>query len=409
MISGAALMVERLARGQVAHGHAVIVAAASDHGPAYRANLGGVELVRLPSHPNPFRRQQRFVAWPGPALLTALRQFAPDVVHLHDPLGMGLPGLSVARRLGCPVVLTLHALPSLAALYAPPLPGLARLVEAVTWRFSRAFGARCAAVVLPSAAAAAAVHARGGRAGVIANGVDLDFFTPEPSYDGENRALREKYHLDPELPVILTVGRLDIEKRVPVVVGAAAVALRAAPAQLLVVGDGTQRAALEALARRLGIADRARFAGFVPPEGDLPGLYRLAQVFAIAAENETEGLVVVEAAISGLPVVAVRATSLPDLVDDGRTGYLVAPRDTAAMGRCLLDLVRDPARARAMGLAGRARLAPSHGIETTLARYDQLYTELGAAAWRTADMERWHARAARRGVPRRNHAEWPRW
>jgi glycosyltransferase involved in cell wall biosynthesis len=406
MISGAALMVERLALGQAARGHAVLVAAASEHGLPYRTALAGMELVRLPSHTNPFRRQQRFVAWPGPPLKAALERFRPDLLHLHDPLGMGLPGLEAAQHLGCPAVLTLHALPSLAALYAPPLPGLRRLVEAVTWAFSRAFGARCAAVVLPSAAAAAIVQAHGMQASVVANGVDLYAFSPQPAFPGEAAALRARYGLHPDLPIILSVGRLDLEKRTHVVIRAAAVALRGAQAQLLVVGDGTQRPALEAMCRRLGIADRTRFVGFIPPSGDLAGLYRLAHVFAIAAENETEGLVVVEAAVSGLPVVAVRATSLPSLVDDGRTGYLVAPRDARAMGRRLLELLRDPARALAMGQAGRARLAPSHGLDITLANYDRLYADLAAACQpasaRGAQLE------AQPGAPRVERLEPPR-
>jgi glycosyltransferase involved in cell wall biosynthesis len=389
MISGAALMVERLALGQAAHGHAVLVAAASDHGPAYREAVAGVELVRLASYTNPFRRQQRFVAWPGPPLRAALERFRPEVLHLHDPLGMGLPGLQAAQRLGCPVVLTLHALPSLAALYAPPLPGLRRLVEAGTWAFSRAFCARCASVVLPSAAAAAIVRAHRLQANVVANGVDVGVFSPQPGFPGEAAALRAKYGLDPKLPILLSVGRLDIEKRTHIVIRAAAAALRGAPSQLLVVGDGTRRPALEALSRRLGIADRTHFVGFVPPGEDLAGLYRLAQVFAIAAENETEGLVVVEAAVSGLPVVAVRATSLPSLVDDGRTGYLVAPRDSRAMGTRLLELLRQPALAHTMGLAGRERLAPSHSLDITLANYDRLYAELAATAGQSATGGAW--------------------
>jgi glycosyltransferase involved in cell wall biosynthesis len=263
-------------------------------------------------------------------------------------------------------------------------------------------------VVLPSAAAAGIVRAHGLQAGVIANGVDLDAFSPRPSVPGEAAALRAKYGLDPELPILLSVGRLDLEKRTGVVIRAAAVALRGAPAQLLVVGDGTQRPALEALCRRLGVADRTRFAGFVPPGGDLPGLYRLAQVFAIAAENETEGLVVVEAAVSGVPVVAVRATSLPSLVGDGRTGYLVARRDARAMGARLLELLRDPARARAMGLAGRQWLAPSHSLDVTLANYDRLYADLAAAAWQPAAAGPWPRSGAQPATLRDQRLEPPR-
>jgi glycosyltransferase involved in cell wall biosynthesis len=112
----------------------------------------------------------------------------------------------------------------------------------------------------------------------------------------------------------------------------------------------------------------------------LPGLYRLATVFVMASEVETEGVVVLEAGASGLPIVAVRATSLPEIVDDGRTGCLVPPGDEVAMADRLLELVRDPARARAMGQAGRAKLARSHGFGATVDSYDRLYARLITAA-----------------------------
>jgi glycosyltransferase involved in cell wall biosynthesis len=381
MISGAALTAQQLARGQAARGHAVLVVAASDHGSAYHNTTHGVQVARLRSFPNPLRAQQRFTAWPGPALLATLRSFRPQIIHLHDPLNMGQAALDAARGLGCPAVLTLHALPSLVAAYAPRVLGLPRLVEAVLWAYGQAFTKRCQALVAPSAAVAAVVQARTGRtAELISDGVDLDLFTPTPASATEADDLRRKYRLDPRLPVILYVGRLDMEKRVQLALQAAARVLRAAPAQMLIVGDGTQRAALIELSRRLGIGERTHFAGYVEPSGDLPGLYRLATVFVMASEVETEGVVVVEAGASGLPIVAVRATSLPEIVDDGRTGCLVPPGDEAAMADRLLELVRDPARARAMGQAGRAKLAHSHGFGVTVDSYDRLYARLVAAA-----------------------------
>ena len=73
MISGAALMVQHRARGLAERGHAALVLAASDRGPAYREVADGIEVVRLQAVSNPFRSQQRFAVWPGPALLAALR------------------------------------------------------------------------------------------------------------------------------------------------------------------------------------------------------------------------------------------------------------------------------------------------------------------------------------------------
>src|SRR5579859_294006 len=377
MVSGAAFMVQRLAQGLAGRGHAVLVLAASDRGRAWREVVEGVAVLRLDAMANPFRNRQRFVLWPGPALLAALRQFEPDVVHLHDPLAMGLPGLTAARRLQRPVLLTLHSLPNAITAYAPPVPGLKRLVEAAMWMYGRRFAARCRALVAPSVSAVTAAQRHVGCCPrLIAEGVDLEAFTPEPVFAGEAEVVRRKYGLAPGLPVILHVGRLDVEKRVEVVLHAAAGALRRAPAQLLIVGDGTQRGALTQLSSQLGIGEQTHFAGFVSPMDDLPSLYRLASVFVMASQMETEGLVAVEAAACGLPVVAIQATSMPEIVKHSVTGYLVPPGDVVTMTERLVDLLADPAKARTMGQAGRVKMAQTHDFTQTLAAYEQLYREL---------------------------------
>ncbi len=381
MISGASHFVQRLSQRQAAAGHRALVLAASDRGPSYRDIVQGVSVHRLCAYHNPFRKGQRFVLRPGPVLRAALEDFAPDVVHLHDPLAMGLPGLRAARALGVPAVLTLHALPQVLGAYVPRWPGLQPALMAAAWRFGRVVAAQCAAMVAPSADVAATVYRHTGyEACVVPDAVDLDWFTPRAAVAGEAHALRRRYGLAADVPVILAVGRLDPDKRMAMIVEAMARVVGMTPAQLVIVGDGTVRAALERLTQRLGLAAHVRFTGFVSPLADLPGLYRLAAAFAMASETETLGTVVVEAAASGLPLVAVRATSLPGLVDHGQTGWLVAPRDADEMGRRLLDLLCRPAEARAMGLAGREKMARDYSVDSTVSAYERVYAALAGEA-----------------------------
>lgn len=379
MVSGAALVAQRLAQGMARRGHSVMVLAASDRGHGYQQLEAGVRVVRLRAYRNPARVGQRFVLWPGTAVAQELRAFQPDVIHLHDPLQLGLAGVRIARELRTPVVLTLHAMPGLAAAYAPAVPGLRWAVGAMAWSYGRWLAQFCQGVVVPSQVMGELIaNTTGLEAHVIGNGVDLERFTPHPATAGEGAALRRQYDLDPHLPIILYVGRLDVEKRAEVVVRAAAELLRAGRAQLVLAGDGRQRAALERLSARLGIARRTHFTGFVPVGKTLPGLYRLASAFAIASEVETQGVAVLEAAASGLPVVTVRATSMPELVEDGVTGHLVAPGDSAAIGVRLGELLEQPRRAAAMGLAGREKMARGHSHTLTLEQHDQLYAAVGA-------------------------------
>jgi glycosyltransferase involved in cell wall biosynthesis len=212
---------------------------------------------------------------------------------------------------------------------------------------------------------------------VISNGVDLKRFTPYPAFPGESKALRRAYALDPELPVIIYVGRIDADKQVDLVVQAAARVMHSVDTQLLIVGDGRRQAAMMRLSEKLGIRDRCHFPGFVSATGDLPGLYRLASVFVTASEVETQGLVALEAAATGLPIVAVRAAAIPEIVKDGETGYLVPPRHIDGMARRLALLLRDSVQAEAMGKAGRA-IATNHSLDSSVKAHERLYQSLAA-------------------------------
>ncbi len=107
----------------------------------------------------------------------------------------------------------------------------------------------------------------------------------------------------------------------------------------------------------------------------MPLVYRLATVFAISSRIEAEGIVVLEAAASGLPIVAVRATSMPELVERTGCGYLVEPGDAGGMADRLVDLLRDPPQRERLKQAALA-MARQHSYEITLDRHEALYQRL---------------------------------
>ena len=94
-----------------------------------------------------------------------------------------------------------------------------------------------------------------------------------------------------------------------------------------------------------------------------------------ASEIETQGIVLLEAAASGLPIVAVRATCIPEIVHDRENGYLTEPNNNVVLGNAITDLLMNFDKARKMGQAGR-RLITEHNIQTTLDSYEHLYADL---------------------------------
>lgn len=183
-------------------------------------------------------------------------------------------------------------------------------------------------------------------------------------------------------PRVLSVARLtrgNAYKGVDTLLQAwPAVCERVGAAQLVVVGAGDDRPRLEELAEHLGIMGSVEFTGQIS-DGELAAAYAQAQVFALpgrartgaAAGGEGFGLVFLEAAASGLPVVAGRAAGAVEAVRDGKTGLLVDPDDPQAVARAVADLLDDPDRAAAMGEAGRRWVADAFSFERFRARIDQ--------------------------------------
>ena len=154
---------------------------------------------------------------------------------------------------------------------------------------------------------------------------------------------------------VLFVGRLLPRKGADCIVRAIALARRTEPGITLdVVGTGPEESRLRELASSVA-PGAVRFLGFVDQPG-LPELYRAADVFAFPSRRDQFGIVALEAAASGLPLVASpHAGATTDLVVDGSTGYVVEPTDTASMAERLVRLARDPQARVRMGAAARAR------------------------------------------------------
>lgn len=157
----------------------------------------------------------------------------------------------------------------------------------------------------------------------------------------------------PQPPIrLLVVGRLVAQKGIDLLLDAMALEGRADGWTLRVAGGGRLRDELEGRAAGLGLDERVVFLGHVR---EVWQEYTSADVVVVPSRYEGFCFVAAEAALAGRPVVGTRVSSLPEVVEDGRTGLLVSPEDPAALGRAIRTLVDDPERARAMGLAGRSR------------------------------------------------------
>ena len=297
-----------------------------------------------------FREPQRFI-WPSPAFLgriwEVIEETAAEVVVFGAASPLAVLGPKVAAS-GTPYLVIAHGFEYWLSL----LPGSHTLMRRATARASRVtacseFVGRTVRTAVP----------RDVPVSVLQPGADIIRFRPDlPTQD-----LRELHGVSGR-PLAVCVSRLVTRKGQDVLIRAMSDVHRRIPdAALLIVGGGPQERALKAMASQAP-AHSVVFAGQVPEE-DLPRYYAMGDVFAMPCRTRLAGLevegwgaVFVEAAACGKPVVVGDSGGARESLIDGETGLLVDGTDVAAVARALGSLLAEPALARRMGDAGRARV-----------------------------------------------------
>jgi glycosyltransferase involved in cell wall biosynthesis len=186
--------------------------------------------------------------------------------------------------------------------------------------------------------------------------------------------LRERLAVPREAPLLGIVGRLVPIKEHPTLF-AAMTREEAGAAHLVVVGDGGRRAALEALARDLGLASRVHFLGW---REDLEAILPELDVLICCSRNEGTPVAVIEAMAAGVPVLSTDVGGVGDLLTHGETGWLVPPGDAAALAGGIRELLADPVRRGRMVAAARPAALEAHSEAGLIRRIEALYVALAA-------------------------------
>ena len=294
-----------------------------------------------------------------------------DAIHANYWLS-GIAGHALKHELDIPLVSTFHTLARVKAETGDPEPQRRIDAELAVMRCSDAITASCAAEAQQLQRLYGVPRER---IQLVPPGVIHAFFSP-----GDRRGAQRALGMRADgRPVLLFVGRIQPLKGVDVAIGALA-GLERCDAELLIVGgpsgpDGDVEAAkARALAEELGVDGRIHWIE-PQPHHRLATYYRAADVCVVPSRSESFGLVALEAAACGIPVVAAAVGGLRTLVDHGRTGHLVERRDPDAFADRIAEVLRDEAAAARMGAEAAAH-ARNFTWSTTAARLRRLYADL---------------------------------
>lgn len=206
---------------------------------------------------------------------------------------------------------------------------------------------------------------------VIYNG--LDFSTYQHSSNGN--ALRNELGVDDNMPLVGMIANFNFEiKGHRYFMEAAKSVLEKVPdVEFLLIGDGPLRSKYEEMARRLGVEKKVHFPG---SRSDVPIILPNLTVSVLSSTSEGLSNVILESMAAGMPVVATRVGGNPELVINGTTGYLVPPADSKALAEAILALLKNPAKARSMGVAGKKLVEKKFTVEAMVKSYEDLYQSL---------------------------------
>ena len=379
MINGVAVFSHNLAVGLARRGHEVLVICPSQTGKASTRTEDGVRVCYVKSvnarvypdqiHKVPAKKKLwykhglRVSVFPGREVKRILMDFRPDVVHVQvsDPIGLSV--VAQARKMNIPVVTTEHNQPEVITdpLKMPKL--LKKPANALLSSYFRNRQKKSDFVTMPTKQAINNLLSKreiGVPVAAVSNGVDLSHFQP-----GERT----------KKPTVVYVGRVDPEKKVELVIRAFQEVLKKVPeAELLIAGDGVDRVRLEKLARELKLAKSVKFLGKVlPPE--LYQVYQKGWVFMTASEIETQGIVLVEAAASGLPLIAVNRGAVAEICLDEKNGFLCMPGSVSELSHALKSILTDEKLRKRFSDAS-VKIAAEHDFERTLDRFENIYKKV---------------------------------
>ena len=378
-----AIYVHDINRHLARQGHHVCVVTPGRPGVPARETFDGVDVVRFPfvlpedltygrvaqSKVSKLAKLNRLVTMAR--YLTAQyrhsviegRRFGAQIVHGHWAIPTGPALVAAARRLGLPSVITLHGgdvYVNAAEGYDFPTRWYVRPVLSWTLRKASALTAiseDCKTHALNAGAYEASIS-------VVMNGADLRRFSPAPPDT-------KQPDLGPRM--IFACRQLFPRKGIRFLIEAVAMLKEKYPdISLIVAGDGFERPSLERLARDLGIGARTKFLGWVANK-QLPPYYRGCAVSAIPSLEEGFGIPAAEAMGCEAPVVATDAGGLPEVIENGVTGFVVPKGDAAALADAIDRLLADGVLRMRMGKAGRARALARFDWDLSVKQFASVY------------------------------------
>jgi glycosyltransferase involved in cell wall biosynthesis len=299
-----------------------------------------------------------------PSLFKLVKKIQPDVIHSHFLADTGLAAIIVGNTLKIPVITSLLG----KDIFDPIDPVPKKWHKNLVWLMKKS-----SKVVSCSNDQKARAYAMGvsSEIDIIPHGVDIQRFTPQISNE-----IDFKNKLGIQGPIILSVQRLHSRKGLNYLIDAVPSVLKKIPsAQFIIVGKGPEKTNIENKIENLGIENNVKLVGFVI-DSELPMYYAYCNLFVLHSIYEAFGIVLLEAMASEKPVISTTVGGIPEVVQHGKSGILVPPKNATALATAIIKLLSDSKSAEEMGQYGRKLTEIEFNWDIIAKKYLEMYVDL---------------------------------
>jgi glycosyltransferase involved in cell wall biosynthesis len=370
LVNGVVVSISTFKKGLEKLGHEVYIFA-----PAFRGyNDTDKNVFRYPSIPLAYKAEYP-IALPTRRDEKFAKEHGLQLVHAQHPWGVGRSALRLAQNLSLPVIFTNHTRYEFYVDYVPPLLPKHLVIKLVE-RAAAGYANQTDAVIAPTLSIKEYLIKNGVREPLIhilPSGIDFSVLKSAPPAN-----LRKRFDIPADHKLILYFGRVGPEKNLPVILEAYKYISSKESKTTLVIAGGTKGAEtylefLKQSAAKLGIAEKVYFTGIVPPE-ERGGYFREGDVFIHSSLSETQGLIMTDAMAFGVPVVAIRASGVVDIVRDGENG-LITDNSTQALAEGVLKVIKDSNLHKRLS-EGAEKSAQEYTTEAVSIRLERIYKEV---------------------------------
>ncbi|MBN2881177.1 glycosyltransferase [Candidatus Woesearchaeota archaeon] len=370
-INGVVTAIFNLVKGLADNGHEVYIVAPKYMKIYKEFKYPGIKIFRIPSAPAFFYPDFRVTLPFNLPVFRFLKENGIDIIHFETPLTVGLTGITIAKMLKVPIVGTFHTF------FADPQylkHGFAtsKVFQKIAWEYSNLFYNRCHLVTSPSDFTRRDLikHGCTKPVKVISNGIDFNIFDNSKAFE-----FKTKYNA--KGPLLLFVGRVAYEKNIEYLVDCMSFVFKERPdAKLLIVGDGPQFADTKKYIKDAKLSKNIIMLGRVE-HADLvkSGIFGAVELFVTASETENQPMTILEAQGNGIPTIGLTEKGIPDLVIDGKNGFVVPNHNKKAFADAVLKVINNKHLHRKLR-EGTIAEVKHHSLPEVIATWEKTYADL---------------------------------